>query len=108
VRCAHTCFKPLIEAEPISLAFNVRVVRENGDAMFLFQHVQGGNNVGEEVNAEPLRKSGDMGLEFVRMKLGEGARPFFVPKFVQFPGVTLFHIAMLFIAVPKVCGAMVL
>ena len=61
MRCAHARLKPFIETEPISLAFNVWVVRENGNAMVIFQQVQGGNNVGEEVNAEALRKSGDMG-----------------------------------------------
>jgi hypothetical protein len=49
-----------------------------------------------------------MGLALGGVKVGQGARPFFVAKLMQFPGVALLYVAMLIIAVPLVGGAMTL
>jgi hypothetical protein len=49
-----------------------------------------------------------MSVAFIGVQIGQGALPFFVAKLMQFPGVALFYIAMVFIAVPQLGRAMVL
>ena len=67
---AHAQLKPLIETQAIFLALEVGVVGKYSDAVIVLQRVQGGNNVGEEVDTQTLRKSRHMGMALVGVEIG--------------------------------------
>ena len=70
VSSAHAQLKPFIEPQAIFLALEVGVVGKYSNAMFLLQFIQSGNNVGEEVDTQPLRKRRHMGMALVGVEIG--------------------------------------